>query len=358
MQASATMKGPILLFPTHYLGNLVLCLPWIREIVAQYPDTVLVIDPRFSGLLNMASIKPKTIIFYPRVELSKEQNLGVRLIHFLNFIKQLRKYKSLDLIDLEGERFTGVLSLLSANKHRIGPTQKHSNWFYTQSHDLNYTHHRFVSYGELISQWQDINTPLSKIEYVLPNLALNFVHQLGQTSRLRPALVAIHVGASTYTKRWPVSHFVRLATDLSSHGYKVAWVGADKEDQKIANQIECQLKGTNSFNFCGKLSCVELISLLKSASLFIGADSGPMHVAASMDTPVIGLFGITNDAIWAPLGSNSKVLRGDLGCKFACKNKHCVADNRCMVSLNPQRVADAALRKLLNTDSIYKAVAY
>jgi len=351
-------QGPILLFPTHYLGNFVLCLPWIRDIVAQYPDTVLVIDPRFSGLLNMASIKPKTIIFYPRVKLSKEQGLGARLILFLKFIRQLRKYKSLDLIDLEGERFTGVLSLLSANKHRIGPTQKHSDWFYTQSHDLNYAHHRFDSYGEIISQWQDIESPLSKIEYVLPNLALNFVHQLGQPSRLRPPLVAIHVGASTYTKRWPVSHFVGLATDLSNHGYKVAWIGAHKEDQQIAEQIERDLKGIKSVNFCGKLSCVELISLLISASLFIGADSGPMHVAASTGTPVIGLFGVTNDAIWAPLGSDSEVLRGTLGCKNTCKNKHCVADNRCMVSLNPQRVADAALRKLLNTNSIYEAATY
>ncbi len=97
--------------------------------------------------------------------------------------------------------------------------------------------------------------------------------------------------------------------------------------------------------------------MLKSASWVIRGDSGHMHVAASMDTPVIGLFGITTDAIWAPLGSNSKVLRGTLGCKFACKNKHCVADNRCMVSLSPQRVVEAALLKLLNNDSTYVAVA-
>lgn len=351
-------RGPILLFPTHYLGNFVLCLPWIREIVKAYPDTVLVIDPRFSDLLDMASISPKDIIFYPRDKLSKEQSLSVKLLHYFGFIRRLRKHKSLNLIDLEGERFTGVLSLLSGSKNRIGPTQKHSNWFYTQSHNLNYAHHRFASYGEIISKWKNIKTPTNKIEYTLPDLALSFVHRFGQPSRLRPPIVAIHVGASTYTKRWPVSHFVELATSLSSHGYKVAWIGANEEDQQIAKKIEAESKNFNSVNFCGKLSYIELISLLKSASLFIGADSGPMHLAASTGTPVIGLFGITNDAIWAPLGSNSDVLRGSLGCKLACRNKHCAAENRCMVSLNSQQVVDAALKKFASSKKKYKALAY
>lgn len=351
-------KGPILLFPTHYLGNFVLCLPWIKEIIKQYPDTVLVIDPKFSELLRLASINPNHTIFYPRIKLAKGQGLSVRLIHFLKFIRQLRKCKSSDLIDLEGERFTGVLSLLSGSKNRIGPKQKHSNRFYTQSHNLNYAHHRFDSYGEIISRWKAIKAPLNEVEYTMPRLALSFVHRLGQPSRSRPPIVAIHVGASTYTKRWPASHFVGLATDLSNHGYKVVWIGADIEDQRIAEKIELELKGIKSVNFCGKLSCVELISLLKSASLFIGADSGPMHVAASTGIPVIGLFGITNEVIWAPLGSKSEIIRGPLGCKLACKNKRCVAGNRCMVSLNPQRVADAALEKLAGPSQKYKAVAY
>jgi ADP-heptose:LPS heptosyltransferase len=340
-------KSPILLFPTHYLGNFVLCLPWIRDIVEQYPNTVLVIDPRFKELLNMASIQPKTVIFYPRSMLSKKQTSRVRLAHFLKFIRQLRKTKALDLIDLEGERFTGVLSLLSGSNNRIGPKQKHSNWFYTQSHDLNYTRHRFDSYGEIINKWKDIKTPLNEVEYIMPDLATNPAQGLELSSKLKFPLITVHVGASTYTKRWPVSHFVELATSLYSNGYRVAWIGADKEDQNIAKLIEVELVKFSSVNLCGKLSYVDLISLLKSTSLFVGADSGPMHIAASTGIPVIGLFGVTNDAIWAPLGSKSEVLRGTLGCKLSCKNKLCVADNRCMVSLNPNRVLESALSKLV-----------
>jgi ADP-heptose:LPS heptosyltransferase len=234
-------KSPILLFPTHYLGNFVLCLPWIRDIVEQYPDTVLVIDPQFKELLNMASIKPKTVIFYPRSMLSKKQTPRVKLTYFLKFIGQLRRYKNLDLIDLEGERFTGVLSLLSGSNNKIGPKQKHSNWFYTQSHDLNYTQHRFDSYGEIINKWKAIKTPLNEVEYTMPELATNhgqgLSQALGQSYKLQLPLVTVHVGASTYTKRWPVSYFVELASSLYKNGFRVAWIGADQEDLNIARLI-------------------------------------------------------------------------------------------------------------------------
>lgn len=344
-------KSPILLFPTHYLGNFVLCLPWIRVIVEQYPGTVLVIDPRFKELLNMASITPKTVIFYPRSMLSKRQTLRIKLTHFLKFIGQLRRYKALDLIDLEGERFTGILSLLSGSKNRIGPKQKHSSWFYTQSHDLNYTRHRFDSYGQIINKWRDIKTPLNEVKYTIPGMATNYSQGLSQaldqSSKLQLPLVTVHVGASTYTKRWPVSHFIEMATSLHNNGYRTAWIGADQEDLNIAKLIEAESLKFRSVNLCGKLSYVELISLLKSTSLFVGADSGPMHIAASTGIPVIGLFGVTNDAIWAPLGNKSEVLRGTLSCELSCRNKLCVADNRCMVSLNPKRVVESALSKLV-----------
>jgi heptosyltransferase-3 len=351
-------KSPILLFPTHYLGNFVLCLPWIRDIVDQYPDTVLVIDPTFKALLNMASIKPKTVIFYPRSMLSKNQTPRVKLTYFLKFIRQLRRYKNLDLIDLEGERFTGVLSLLSGSNNKIGPKQKHANWFYTRSHGLNYTQHRFDSYGEIINKWKAIKTPLSEVEYTMPEWTTNHAQGLDQgldqSSKLQLPLVTVHVGASTYTKRWPVSYFVELATSLYNNGYRVAWIGADQEDLNIARLIEAESLKISSVNLCGKLSYVELVSLLKTTSLFVGADSGPMHIAASTGIPVIGLFGVTNDTIWAPLGNKSEVLRGTLGCKLSCRNKLCVADNRCMVSLNPKRVVESALSKLVGITSQQK----
>ena len=68
-------KGPILLFPTHYLGNFILGLPWVQEISNRYPDTVLVIDPVFLPLVEAAEVKPEYIIYYPREHLSKSNKL-------------------------------------------------------------------------------------------------------------------------------------------------------------------------------------------------------------------------------------------------------------------------------------------
>ena len=83
------------------------------------------------------------------------------------------------------------------------------------------------------------------------------------------------------------------------------------------------------------------MALYQHCRFFVGSDSGPMHLAAATGAPVFALFGPSDEAIWAPLGEHSHLLRGTLCCANDCDAFHCRLDYRCMASLQPEAVMEA-----------------
>ena len=101
---------------------------------------------------------------------------------------------------------------------------------------------------------------------------------------------------------------------------------------------------------CGELSLAELRALLDRASLYIGGDSGPLHVAATTKVPIVGLYGPTlpaRSAPWrSPIYATESVDAGDLPCR-PCNQRVCEpGDFRCLGSIDAVRVFEAARRAL------------
>ena len=325
------------------MGNFVLGLPWIVEVAKLYRDSIVVVDPAFADLLEATLPNTTNTIFYPRGEVSKGRRLLARFRAYLKFLRVLRKHRSRVLIDLEGERFTGILSLLSGCSIRIGPREKHSTYFYTSSHVLHYEQHRFNAFGEILSKWQHINTPSNQLEYTIEPLVQKSIDRKLQWNSKNLELAIIHTGASAEFKKWSTAKFAKLCILLSSAGYQVAWIGSGDADLHRIHEIESFSRGIETLNFCNQLSHPELVYLLQKSTLFIGSDSGPMHLASSTGIPVIGLFGPSNEKIWKPLGSNSIVLRGKSSCKIDCEALECKNSHHCLECLDPQVVLNVVL---------------
>jgi ADP-heptose:LPS heptosyltransferase len=101
---------------------------------------------------------------------------------------------------------------------------------------------------------------------------------------------------------------------------------------------------------CGEFDLPELRALVGRASLYVGGDSGPLHVAAATETPIVALFGPTLAARSAPWRDPRLVAElvepGPLACR-PCDQRACVTgDYRCLTSLTSERVAEAAERAL------------
>lgn len=156
-----------------------------------------------------------------------------------------------------------------------------------------------------------------------------------------PPLLAVHLGAGTSAKRWPRQHWSRLVDRFIEDGWRVIVVGGPEDPP--ATEL---LPPHDSFrDWTGRMTVTQTTALLERADLFIGADSGPAHLAASAGTLSVILFSGTNQPRqWRPWSRHSLILRHRVPCQ-PCHQKSCPLTNHpCMTGLAPDRVYRAARR--------------
>jgi heptosyltransferase-2 len=154
-------------------------------------------------------------------------------------------------------------------------------------------------------------------------------------------LLAAHLGAGTAAKRWPPAHWKTLIGRFLDDGWRVVVIGGP-EDADAATVLEPHPRLRD---WTGAMTVPETTAFLERADLFLGADSGPSHLAACAGTPSVVLFSGTNHhAQWRPWSRRSLVLKFDVPCR-PCHHKVCpLADHPCMAGLDPERVYRAAGR--------------
>jgi heptosyltransferase-2 len=149
-------------------------------------------------------------------------------------------------------------------------------------------------------------------------------------------------------KRWPVERFVATAREIQRRTNCVWLIFGSKGDAPIANQIASQLPSANShlLNLAGQTSLRELMSLLKLCRVLLTNDSGPMHVAAALGTPVVVPFGSTSPELTGPGlpgDPRHRLLKSDAPCS-PCFLRECPIDFRCLNSITVERVVEAVLQ--------------
>jgi heptosyltransferase-1 len=117
--------------------------------------------------------------------------------------------------------------------------------------------------------------------------------------------VILNPGAGWGAKQWPAERYGLVAKELAKDGVR-PMINFGPGEEQLGAEVESASEGTALAIFC---SISELIALTRRARLFIGGDTGPMHLAAALQVPVVGLFGPTNPARNGPFGVASVVLR-------------------------------------------------
>jgi heptosyltransferase-2 len=156
-----------------------------------------------------------------------------------------------------------------------------------------------------------------------------------------PPLIAVHLGAGTSAKRWPARAWKALIERFLDAGWRVIMIGGP-DDLPHGSNLESH---DRLRDWTGTLSVTETTALLERADFFIGADSGPAHLAASAGTLSLILFSGTNQARqWRPWSRHALTLKARVACR-PCHQKTCpLADHPCMTGLTPDRVYRAAMR--------------
>jgi ADP-heptose:LPS heptosyltransferase len=329
--------------------------PLVRGLRRAFPDAQLtyVVEPAAAPVVRGNPHLDEVIVVPRRRGLARVRD-DVALA------RQLRRRRFDVAIDLHGGPRSGWLTWMSGAPIRIGYAVRGRTWMYT--HRVRRAPEPSVRHS-VLNQW-DLLSPLgiagppdpSDVPVEMPSNP-DSIARVAEIGRL-PAgsdLIVVHVSASNPFKRWPASSFVQVIVQLVEHDARrhVAVVSGPSEPaaaEDVAAAAQERLGALGAHVFAPRLDLPELHALITRASLYLGGDSGPLHVAATTRAPIVELLGPTVASRSFPWRSPERVSElldaGPLPCR-PCTERHCVpGDFRCLTGITPDRVIDAAERAL------------
>ncbi|HZL77313.1 MAG TPA: lipopolysaccharide heptosyltransferase II [Candidatus Limnocylindrales bacterium] len=148
-------------------------------------------------------------------------------------------------------------------------------------------------------------------------------------------------------KRWPVEKFIAAAKAIQQRTNCTWILFGGKGDLQLSERIESEIQNSKFKiqNFCGQTSLRELMALLKLCRVLLTNDTGPMHVAAALGTPVVVPFGSTSPELTGPGlpgDARNRLIKSDAPCS-PCFLRECPIDFRCMNGISVERVVETVL---------------
>lgn len=155
----------------------------------------------------------------------------------------------------------------------------------------------------------------------------------------RPILALCPGAAYGPAKRWPEEYFASVALQKINAGWQI-WLFGSKQDEEVIEKIRNQI-GQPTISFAGKINLLETIDLLSVADAVVTNDSGLLHMAASLNKPLVAIYGSTSAIFTPPLGKKSKVLQENLPCRPCFKRECPLQHLNCMHAIKPDKVLTA-----------------
>ena len=173
------------------------------------------------------------------------------------------------------------------------------------------------------------------------------LHHWGLDSRQN--WIVVHAGASAPSRRYPSEQFAKVTQTLSQQGITPVFTGVASE-QTLVDSIRQQMSAPSQ-TLVGQLTLSEMTALLATAPLLLSNNTGPVHLAAAVGTPVVDLYALTNIQ-HTPWQVPSRVLYHDVDCRLCYKSICPEGHHDCLRLVSPEQVVAAVLDLLQSTSSV------
>ena len=304
----------ILIIKPSALGDIIQALPALCCLSESFPDAQIdwFVRPEYAALLENHPCIHNLVIF-DRKKLGKWWYKPDAFKEFIRLIRQLRQAKYDIVFDFQGRFRSAIFAWFSGCKKRIGPapTQELTGIFYTQKikqtpfsvHLVDYFLDMVCTAGAKRGQADFGLNPDKQAAAEMRNILTS--------NKANPDNYAVLVPAATVdAKRWPVENFAALA-DMLRKKYQCSIIAVGVESEKaIVRELET-LAAASIVNLAGKTDIKKLIALLAGAKVVVSNDTGPAHIAAALDVPMVIIFGFTNPSRVGPYGRKETIAAVD-----------------------------------------------
>lgn len=150
-----------------------------------------------------------------------------------------------------------------------------------------------------------------------------------------------NVGASSLFKQWPAEHWADLLRNVITLGHNVVFIGDQADRQlvlRILGNLDSDVFAGRILNLAGETTLESLPSIINKCSYMVTGDTGPMHIAVAVGTPVVALFGATDPRRTGPYGTRNIVIDKHIACSPCFRNPTCNGRVDCMQAILPQDV--------------------
>jgi lipopolysaccharide heptosyltransferase II len=221
-------------------------------------------------------------------------------------------------INFEGDIRSNVLVGLSGAARRIGFGMAGGGPLLTECVPYDPHAHVAVNAQRLVDRAfgpaQDASPPPPARLSVPEGARARAADLLGRL-RTHGPLVGIHASGGREVKQWEPARFAELASRLAaSHAARIVLTGS-AGDRAVVDRLKAALpSGIDAIDLAGDLDLVTLAAVLERMAVFVTGDTGPMHLAAAVGTPVVAVFGPSDPARWGPLASAARIVSIELPC--------------------------------------------
>jgi lipopolysaccharide heptosyltransferase II len=254
---------------------------------------------------------------------------------FLRFLRQIREQRFDLVVDLQGLLRTGLMTWASRAPRKVGlsDAREGARGFYTDVVTVPRPDMHAVDRYWLVAEALGVSELPKRFTLPSDEASRQWVEERLR-SRPRP-WVMMSLGTRWETKRWPVEHFVELARrSLTAFGGTIVLVGGPAETN-LAQRF-CEANSTTTIDLTGKTSLPQLTALLALADVMVSNDSGPLHLAAALNRPVVAPYTCTSPARTGPYGATQGAVPTQVWCA-ASYLKRCRRLD-CMAELTPDRL--------------------
>jgi lipopolysaccharide heptosyltransferase II len=351
----------ILLVRLRLIGDVVFTTPLVRALRRRYPSArlVYVVESAAAPVVRGNPHLSEVLVL-------PHQRGWKRLAADLRIGRALRQERFDVAIDLHGGPRSAWLTWASGAPVRVGYDVTGRSWMYTRvihrprmlrpRHSVENQWDLLAAVDDAFAHAPDPDTDRVEMP-ALPEARAHVqsrLRALGLTPAAR--IIVLHVSAGNPFRRWPERDFAEVAADLTTDDAR-QWVvitsGPSDHDAAVRVVAEARRRAgpaAERIVEADGLSLADLRALMDEAALFVGGDSGPLHIASTSSVPIVGLYGPTlpeRSAPWRPRHLPVVAVdAGTLPCR-PCEQRVCApGDFRCLTSVPAIRVRDAARRLL------------